>query len=317
MNRLIAFFTAVFLCFALTAVPALAEDAVYSVGMCQLVQHAALDSAAQGFKDTLTGLLGDQIAFNEQNASGDFAACASIINGFIAEDVDLILANSTQALQAAYAGTGEIPILGVSVTDFPAALDMDEWHGATNVNVSGASDLAPLGAMASMIQELYPDAKQIGMLYCSAEVNSVYQVSIISALLTEMGYSCTNYAFTDTNDVFSITQNACADCDVIYVPTDNTIASCTELIRNVVEIEGTPIVGGDEGICAGCGIATLCVDYYDLGCTVGEMAYEVLVNGADVSTMAIAYSPVCTKMYNTEMCALLGVEIPEGYTPIA
>lgn len=300
----------------LAAAPVISETPQYDIGICQLIQHAALDSAAQGFKDAVTAQLGDQVSFTEQNASGDSATCISIVNSFIAEEVDLILANSTQALQAAYAATGEIPILGTAVTDYPAALDMDEWNGTTGVNVSGASDLAPLDGQAELIRDLFPEAKNIGLLYCSAEVNSEYQIGLISEYLTEMGYSCTEYAFTDTNDVFSITQNACMDSDVIFVPTDNTIASCTELIRNVIEIEGKPIIGGDEGICKGCGVATICIDYYDLGKVTGEMACKILADGADITSMPIAFSPTFSTVYNAEMCELLGVTIPDGYEVI-
>lgn len=297
---------------ALIFLPAMAEEVEYTVGICQLVQHEALDLAAQGFKDTLSQLLGERVHFLEHNASGDAATCITIVNSFIAEDVDLILANSTQALQAAYAATGELPILGVSITDYAAALDMDEWTGVTGANVSGVSDLAPLTDQAELIRQLFPDACKVGLLYCSAEANSEYQAVIMNGLLTAMGYDCAAYTFTDTNDVFSVAQTACAASDVIFVPTDNTVATCTQLIRNVVESEKTPIVGGDEGICAGCGVATLAVNYYDLGCAAGKMAYEVLENGADVSMMPIQFVPSFTKLYNAELCAYLGLSLPDG-----
>ena len=167
-----------------------------------------------------------------------------------------------------------------------------------------------------MIQELFPDAKEVGLLYCSAEPNSIYQVDIIAGYLGEMGYNCTNYAFTDSNDVASVTTNACATSDVIYIPTDNTAASCTEAIRNVVEPAGVPVVAGEQGICSGCGVATLSISYYDLGYATGEMAYEILVNGADIATMPVEFAPNVTKMYNPELCEALGVTIPDGYTAI-
>ena len=313
MKKILAEIIALTLAFA---APALAQERSYTVGICQLVQHEALDDAARGFKDSLSALLGDRVRFIEQNASGDSATCISIINSFIAEDVDLILANSTQALQAAWAGTGDIPILGVSVTDYAAALDMDSWTGVTGVNVSGTSDLPPVSDQAELMRELYPDARSVGLLYCSAEANSEYQATILAGHLTAMGYECAHYTFTDTNDVFSVTRSACDGSDVIFVPTDNTIASCTQLVRNVVEAEGTPIVGGDAGICAGCGVATLAVNYYDLGCATGQMAYDVLEGGKDVSAMPVQFVHSFTKVYNPEMCALLGVSIPEDYEPI-
>ena len=300
MKKLIAVMIAALLCLGMTAV---AEE-TYTVGICQLVQHVALDAATQGFQDALTEKLGDAVAFDVQNASGDSNTCSTIVNTFVSDGVDLIMANATPALQAAVAATGDIPILGTSVTDYATALDIDGWTGATGVNVSGTSDLAPLDEQAAMLNELFPDAKTVGLLYCSAEPNSKYQVDVITGYLT-------------SNDVASVAQSACDGCDVIYIPTDNTAASCTEAIRNVVEPAGKPVIAGEEGLCKGCGVATLSISYYDLGYATGEMAYEVLVNGADVATMDVQFAPNVTKEYNAELCELLGVEIPEGYVAIA
>ena len=293
-----------------------AETARYRIGVCQLVQHAALEEATRGFMDAVEQGLGDQCEVTVHNASGELADCISIVNAFLAEDVDLILANATQALQAACAATGETPILGVAVTDYPAALDMDVWNGMTGINVSGTSDLAPLDVQAALVQTLFPGAEKIGLLYCASEVNSIYQVHVIRACLAQRGYACTEYAFTDTNDVFSVAQRACQDSDVLFVPTDNTIASCTELLRNVIETERVPVIGGDEGICAGCGVATICIDYYDLGYTTGRMACDILLGKADIAQLPIAYSPTFIQVVNEEMCRYLGVTIPEGFVPI-
>ncbi len=167
-----------------------------------------------------------------------------------------------------------------------------------------------------MLHELFPDAGKVGILYCSAEPNSKYQADVIIRYLTGMGYACTEYTFADSNDVASVTQNACDGSDVLYIPTDNTAASCTEAIRNVVEPAMMPVITGEEGLCAGCGVATLSISYYDLGYTTGEMAYEVLVNGADTATMDIRFAPNVTKEYNAELCELLGVQIPADYTAI-
>jgi len=292
------------------------DSKTYTIGICQLVQHEALDAATQGFKDALTEKLGDKVVFDEQNAAGDSATCATICNQFVSSNYDLILANATSAVQAAAASTSTIPVLGTSVTDYATALDIDNWTGATGYNVSGTSDLAPLDKQASMIQELFPDAKNIGILYCSAEPNSKYQSTTMMGYLTEMGYTCTEYTFADSNDVAAVTQNACSNSDIIYVPTDNVAASCSEAINNVAEPAGIPIVAGEEGICKGCGIATLSISYYDLGYSTGEMAYEILVNGADISTMKIQYSPSITYEYMADRAAKLGVKIPDTYTAI-
>ena len=294
---------------------ALAED-TYRIGICQLVQHVALDAATQGFQDALKEKLGDKVTFDVQNASGDSNTCSTIVNNFISGGVNLIMANATPALQAAVAATGDIPILGTSVTDYATALDIDNWSGATGMNVSGTSDLAPLEQQAEMLHELFPAASKVGLLYCSAEPNSKYQVDVITKYLTALGYECIEFTFADSNDVSSVAQNACEGSDVLYIPTDNTAASCTEAIRNVLEPAMKPAIVGEEGICAGCGVATLSISYYDLGYTTGEMAYEVLVNGADVATMAVRFAPNVTKEYNAEMCALLGVQIPDDYVAI-
>ena len=312
MKKLLAILAAVALCLGMTAV----AEATYTVGVCQLVQHPALDAATQGFQDTLTAKLGDAVTFDVQNASGDSNTCSTIVNSFVSNNVNLIMANATPALQAAVAATGDIPILGTSVTDYATALDIDDWTGATGMNVSGTSDLAPLDQQAAMLHELFPDAKTVGLLYCSAEPNSKYQVDVITGYLTELGYETVEFTFADSNDVASVAQSACDGCDVIYIPTDNTAASCTEAIRNVVEPAAKPVIAGEEGICKGCGVATLSISYYDLGCATGEMAYEVLVNGADVATLDVAFAPNVTKEYNAELAELLGVSIPEDYVAI-
>ena len=312
MKKLLAVLIAVLLCLSTAA---LAEGS-YHVGICQLVQHVALDAATQGFQDALTEKLGDDVVFDVQNASGDSNTCSTIVNNFVSGNVDLIMANATPALQAAVAATGDIPILGTSVTDYATALDLDGWNGATGMNVSGTSDLAPLDQQAEMLHELFPDAKKVGLLFCSAEANSRYQIDVITGCLAAMGYECVEYSFADSNDVASVTQNACDGSDVLYIPTDNTAASCTEAIRNVVEPALKPVIAGEEGLCAGCGVATLSISYYDLGYATGERAYEVLVNKADIATMAVRFAPNVTKEYNAELCALMGIEIPEGYVAI-
>ncbi|HWP51588.1 MAG TPA: ABC transporter substrate-binding protein, partial [Clostridia bacterium] len=289
---------------------------VYNVGICQLVQHEALDAATKGFKDVLTEKLGDKIIFDEQNAAGDSATCSTICNQFVSSNYDLILGNATPALQAAVSSTNTIPVLGTSITDYATALDIDNWTGITGYNVSGASDLAPLDKQAEMIKELFPDAKNVGVLYCSAEPNSKYQAKTIEKYLTDMGYAITEYTFADSNDVTIVTQNACANSDVIYIPTDNTAASCTEAINNVAEPAGIPIVTGEEGICKGCGIATLSISYYDIGRATGEMAYDILVNGADISKMEVKYASDTTYKYMPDRTAKLGVKIPESYSAI-
>ncbi len=291
-------------------------DASYTVGICQLVQHEALDAATQGFIDALKEELGDQVTIDIQNAQGDSNTCSTIINSFVSNKVDLILANATPALQAATAGTSDIPILGTSVTEYGVALGIDNFNGTVGGNVSGTSDLAPLDGQADMLQELFPEAKTVGLLYCSAEANSQYQVDTIKGFLEERGYTCEYYSFSDSNDLSSVVTNAAGSVDVIYVPTDNTAASNAEIINNICLPAGVPVVAGEEGICAGCGVATLSISYYDIGITTGRMAAKILAEGADISTMPIEYAPQFVKKYNAANCEALNITVPDDYEAI-
>ena len=292
------------------------KNDAFVVGICQQMTHPALNDATQGFQDALKEELGDKVTFKLQDAGGEFANCGTIMDGFVAEKVDLILANATWPLQAAASATSEIPILGTSITDYATALTIEGWTGTVGGNISGTSDLAPLDQQAAMIKELFPDAKTVGLLYCSGEPNSVYQVTIVQGHLESMGFTCKQFAFTDANDLPAVTQSACDAVDVIYIPTDNTAANNTEAIANVVIPAGVPVVAGESATCSGCGVATLSINYYDLGYTTGKMAAKILKGEADISTMPVEYAPQVTKMFNPDNCSALGLTMPEGYEPI-
>ena len=294
---------------------AAADGQKFTVGICQLVQHAALDAATQGFEDALTAAFGDNVTFDFQNAQGDSATCATIANGFVSSGVDLIMANATPALQAAQAATNTIPVLGTSVTEYGVALGLDNFSGTVGGNVSGTSDLAPLDQQADMIVEWMPDAKKVGLLYCSAEANSQYQVDEVQKYLETKGVTATQYAFSDSNDLASVCQKAADENDAVYVPTDNTCAANTGIIDGICRPAKKPVFAGEEGICSGCGVATLSISYYDLGYTTGEMAAKVLTGEADISTMPVEYTNV-TKKYNKTICDDLGMTVPEGYEAI-
>ena len=315
MKKIISIILALVVVLSFAACSGGSSDETYTVGICQLVQHEALDAATQGFKDALTEKLGDKVSFVEQNASGDSNTCITICNQFVSEGVDLIMANATAALQAAAAATNEIPVVGTSITDYATALDIDGWTGKTGTNITGTSDLAPLAEQADMIKELFPDAKTVGILYCSGEPNSVYQADVVEAALVELGYTCERYTFVDSNDVAAVTTSACASSDVLYIPTDNTAASCTETINNVALPAGVPIVAGEAGICNGCGVATLSISYYDLGVKTGEMAIAILKGESNVSEMPIEYANA-TKKFNADKCGALGITVPSDYVAI-
>ena len=295
-------------------------DKKYTIGILQLVTHDALDAATEGFMQAVRDELGaENVEFLLQNANNDTNLCTTIANNFVAKNVDLIMANATPALQAAANATLEIPVLGTSVTEYGVALGLEDFEGLVGGNVSGTSDLAPLDEQAQMILDLFPNATKIGILYCSAEANSKYQVEEITRLLIGKGVAAENitpYGFTDSNDISAVTTKASAESDVIYVPTDNTVADNTAIIDSICRADKTPIIAGEAGICGGCGVATLSISYYDLGYATGKMAAKILKGEANISKMPIEYAATSTKKYNAEICEALGIAAPEGYAPL-
>lgn len=323
MKKIVSAMLAVVLAAGCLLCTSCGTGAKYTVGILQLQEHEALDAATQGFMDALKAELGDDVAFDKQNAQGSTDTCATIVSTFVTKNVDLILANATPALQAAQAATTTIPILGTSVTEYGVALGIENFSGVVGGNISGTSDLAPLDQQAEMLLELVPSAKTVGLLYCSAEANSAYQVKVVGEYLSARGITCQEYKFSDANDVQMIATNAADECDALYIPTDNTAASNAEAIWGAVSDKNIPIVTGEKGICSGCGIATLSIDYYDLGYTTGEMAARILRGEANISEMPIAYTPEekLSRLYNKTVCEALGMDIEameaKGYTPLA
>lgn len=293
------------------------SDGTYTIGICQQMEHPALDAATEGFQDVCKEKFGeDNVEFDVQNAQGEQTMCSTIINNFVSSDVDLILANATLPLQTAAQATADIPILGTSVTDFASALGISDWTGATGVNISGTCDLAPIEEQEDMLTELLPEAKTVGILYCSAESNSKYQAELFEEELEKDGIEYKEYTAADSNEIQSVVTNAVSECDAIYIPTDNTMASNTQIINNICLPAKVPVIAGEQGICSGCGIATLSISYYDIGYRAGEMAYEILAEGADISTMKVETAPQVTKMYNPTICEELGITVPDDYEPI-
>lgn len=319
MKKIIALVCAVLMLVSMTACQSGSgkDDGKYTIGICQIQPHVALDAATDGFKQALIDEFGaENVEFDVQNAAGDTNTCSTIVNSFVSNNVDLILANATPSLVAAAAATTVIPILGTSVTEYGVALEIDNFSGTVGGNVSGTSDLADLAAQAKMIQTWFPDQKTVGLLYCVSEPNSVYQVDTVQAELEKMGYTCTQYSFSDGNDLAAVTQKAADESDVIYVPTDNTVATYTGIIDGICRPAKIPVIAGEEGICSGCGVATMSISYYDLGYDTGKMAVKILKGEADISTMPIAYAENITYKYNKEICAELGLTPPEGYVAI-
>lgn len=318
MKRLFAIVCAVMLLVTLTACGAPeADEGKYVIGICQFMPHPALDAATNGFKDAvIEGIGADNVTFEYQDAAGEATNCSTIINGFVASNVDLIMANATPAVAAAFNATDSIPILGTSVTEYGVALGISNFNGTVGANVSGTSDLADLSMQAKMVTDWCPTAQKVALLYCSAEPNSKYQVDVVKAELEKKGLECQMFPFADTSDMLSVTTEACNYADAIYVPTDNTVANYATAIDSVARPAGVPIIAGESGICSGCGIATMSIDYYDLGYLTGEMAVDILKNGADITKMPIAYVEEVSYLYNEEICTALGITPLPGYNKL-
>ncbi len=327
MKKIIAIVLALAtLCGACLALSSCGGDKdAYTVGIIQLAPHEALDAATQGFKDALEAELakeGKTVEFKFQNAQGDVPTCSTIVNSFVAENVDLIMANATAALFSAYNATETIPILGTSITEYGVALELEGFNGTVGSNVSGTSDLAPLDTQADMMVDVLglKSGDKVGLLYCSSENNSKYQVDKINEYLSAKGIVCTEYKFTDSNDLQTIVQNAANNSDAIYVPTDNVVASNTEIINNVCAPKSVPVFAGEENTCRGCGFASLSISYYNIGKKTGEMAAKILLGQADIETMAIAYDEEPVMKYNKAICDALGIDTAaleaKGYTKI-
>jgi putative ABC transport system substrate-binding protein len=301
------------------AAPAAESDAsgkTFKIGVCQLIQHDALDAATQGFVDALKEEFGDNVEIDVQNAQGESTTCATIVTGFVSNGYDLIMANATPALQAAASATSDIPILGTSVTDYGTALGMSDFSGTTGINISGTSDLAPIDQQEDMILELVPDVKKVAILYCSSEPNSKFQADMIKGYLEEDGIAFEEFTFSDSNDIQSVATQAVSGADAVYIPTDNTAASNMTLISNITAPAGIPVICGEQNMCIKGGLATLSISYYDLGTATGKQAIEILKNGADVSAMEIEYASATTKMYNAANAEAIGATVPEDYVAI-
>lgn len=294
----------------------------YTVGICQLVRHDALDAATEGFKSSLEAELkkeGKTVVFNEQNAQGDVDICSKITNTFVTSNVDLIMANATPALQSAISGTTKIPILGTSVTNYADALGHElRSDGSTGYNVSGTSDLADLAGQIDMLIELLPNVRSVGILYCSAEANSKYQAEEVKKLLAAKGVTAKDVTFNDSNDIQAVCAESVGKYDAMFVPTDNTAASNGAIIDGVFRAAKVPVFAGEEGICKACGFATLAISYRRLGEQTGVMAAKILLGKEKVENMPIERDENQEKKYSKERCEELGIKIPEnaGYIAI-
>lgn len=292
------------------------ENKIYRIGICQQLEHPALDKATKGFQEALTEKLGaDRVEFDYQNAQGEQTNCASIATKFVNNKVDLIMANATTALQACAAATADIPIIGTSVTDFVSA-GVVESNEAPGRNVTGVSDLAPIDKQIELLLQLVPEAKTAGILYCSAEANSVFQADKAEKELTAAGLKVNRYTAADSNDVQQVAAKAVSECEVLYIPTDNTMADNMQIVKNITVPAKIPVIVGEENMCANGGLATLSISYYNLGYNAGLMACEILTKEKEPSAMPISYVDETTVKYNAEIAKMLEMTMPESMIAI-
>jgi putative ABC transport system substrate-binding protein len=279
------------------------EAKTYNVGIIQQLEHPALDKATQGFEAGLSDKLkgtGSSVKFDLENAQGEQSNCTMIANNFVSAGDDLIMANATSALIAAAQATGDIPIVGTSITDYVTAGVIDS-NDAPGRNVTGASDLAPVDQQIALLQKVVPDAKQVAILYCSAEPNSLFQAKLAEKYLDSANIKWKEYTAADSNEVQAVVTKAISDCNCIYIPTDNTMANNMEIVKNVTIPAKIPVICGEENMCKTGGLATLSISYYDMGYAAGEMAYDILVNGKKPAEMPIKYvSDNITPEYNPD-----------------
>ena len=307
MKKLTAILLALLLAAALPlALASCADDGKYTIGIVQLVTHDALDAATNGFMQAVKDELGEEnVTFDLQNAGNDIAMCKTITDNFASKGVDLIMANATPALSAAAEATSTIPVLGTSVTDYN-----DTFKNNIPANVSGTSDAVPFAEQAQMMIDTLGLAAgdQVGVLYCTNESNSLIQYNAVKALFEAKNIVVKAYTFSETTELQALVTSAANECKAIYVPSDNTVAQNDTIVGSICNDKKVPVFTSYGGtVC----YASLAIDYYELGRETGKMAAEILLNGKAPADIAVkTLTP--TVVYNKELCATLGITVPEG-----
>lgn len=281
----------------------------FKVGVLQLVQHAALDATNKGFIQALDDA-GLNYVVDQQNASGDQSTCQTIASKLVNDGSDLILAIATPAAQAVANATSDIPVLLTAVTD-PAGSDLVDSNDTPGGNVSGTSDLTPVKEQITLLKQILPEAKTVGILYCSAESNSEIQAAMAREAIENEGMTAVEYTVSNSNEIQTVVTSMIGKVDAIYAPTDNVIAAGMATVAMVANENGLPIICGEEGMVNAGGLATYGIDYYELGYLTGQQAVKILMEGADISTMPIEYLPLekCKLSVNEETAELLGIDV--------
>ena len=285
---------------------------VLKVGIVQYMDHVALDAARQGFVDALADngyVDGDNIVIDLQNAQGDQSNLSTISDRFVSEKSNLVLAIATPATQAIAGKTTEIPILGTAVTDYVSARLVDS-NEAPGGNVTGTTDMNPIKEQIDLLVKLVPDAKTVGVLYTSSEDNSILQAQIAKEAIEKLGLNYVEATVTNSNDVQQATQSIVGKCDAIYIPTDNTFASAMPMVHGVTSVSKTPVICGESGMVTNGGLATLGINYYDLGYQTGLMGVKILKGEAEPASMPVEASTKFDFAINGAVAEEIGLTIP-------
>ena len=280
----------------------------YTIGINQLVQHPALDAATEGFKQAFEDA-GVEVTFEEQNANGEQGTALTIAQQFASANLDLVLAVATPAAQATAQNITDIPVLFTAVTDAESA-DLVDSNEAPGGNVTGTSDAAPIEDQLELLQQLVPDVDSIGIVYASGEVNSQVQVDAVEEAAGPLGIEVETQTVTTVNEIQQAV-DALGDVDAIYVPTDNMVVSGIASLVQVAEQNQIPVIGAEAGTVEGGAIATLGIDYTELGRQTGEMALRILQDDADPATMPVETATEFTYVINEDAAERQGVEIPQ------
>ncbi len=284
-------------------------SASYKIGVLQLTEHTALDAANQGFVKALDDS-GIDYEIEQQNAQNDQSACQTIAQTLVNDGCDLILAIATPAAQAVAGVTSDIPIIGTAITDFAESglVDSNDEPGG---NLTGTSDMNPVSDQMDLLQQLLPDAQTVGLLYCTAEANSVIQIEMAEEALDGLGIAHERYTVSSSNEIQQVVESMVGNVDAVYTPTDNTIAAGMTTVAMVANENGLPTICGEVGMVENGGLASVSINYEELGYRAGEMAVEILTEGTDPATMAIETMSVdeCDLVYNQETADELGVDV--------
>lgn len=285
------------------------SDKTYKIGVLQYVQHDALDASNEGFFAALDDL-GVKYDADQQNAAGEASSCQTIAETLVNNGNNLIFAIATPAAQSVAGTTADIPILLTAVTD-PAESGLVESNDAPGGNVTGTSDLTPVTEQIDLLKELIPDAKTVGVLYCSAESNSVLQADMAKEACKAAGLEAADYTVSSSNEIQTVVESMIGKVDAIYAPTDNMIAAGMATVAMIANENKIPVICGEEGMVKEGGLATYGINYYKLGYKTGEMAAKVLTEGADPASMPVEYlsAEECSLLINKETADTLGIDV--------